>query len=112
MSYEGYEQCICEKGHYFENSNVYQWDVAEGCDCGAPTVFTNAVDETNGEAYGEIPFEEMRKLKLADAMVETCPCCGSAKTLHPPRYRVPTAEELKNIRYYRASNGELLKIVP
>jgi len=28
MSFEGYYQCLCEKGHYFI-VDVYEWDIPE-----------------------------------------------------------------------------------
>jgi hypothetical protein len=57
MSYEGYSQCICSNGHYFEH-DAY-------CDgfcpyCGLGSSWDNSVDQTNGEAYGEIPLNLLK----------------------------------------------------
>ena len=50
MSYEGYEQAICENGHYQEVDAYFS---CENCrTCGAPIKWTNSVEETNGGPGG------------------------------------------------------------
>ena len=44
MSFEGYYQRICTNGHPF-TTDVY---VDEECECGAPTLKSHMVDQTNG----------------------------------------------------------------
>lgn len=46
MSYEGYVQAICAKGHQRAWDAFYHG--LERCQCGADIVFTNEVDQTNG----------------------------------------------------------------
>ena len=65
MSYEGYEQCICQNGHYFINNDIYNNynddDTNPKCDtCDAPAVWINGVDDTNGYRHGYVPLELLR----------------------------------------------------
>ena len=46
MSYEGYVEELCANGH-LRSRDVYV-PCSEMCHCGATTVFTRHVDETNG----------------------------------------------------------------
>lgn len=47
MSYEGYVEKLCEKGH-LSSFDVYEGE-AETCPrCGTPWAFTHSVDQTNG----------------------------------------------------------------
>lgn len=47
MSYEGYEEYLCENGHY---TTVQCYDFADcsNCSCGAKFVCQHSVDQTNG----------------------------------------------------------------
>lgn len=48
MSYEGYKQFWCKKGHYWE-VDCYSYDHEEKCPwCGKDVFFENSVDVTNG----------------------------------------------------------------
>mgnify|MGYP003395342990 CR=1 FL=1 len=58
MSYEGFEEYICENKHYFTKNCYYILEDATDfktiCPiCGKPTVYFHAVDETNGEIEEE-----------------------------------------------------------
>lgn len=58
MSYEGYEQCICANGHYFTVNALSVVDYNPKCySCNAKAVWTNSVDQTQGDEYGYIPQE-------------------------------------------------------
>jgi DNA-directed RNA polymerase subunit RPC12/RpoP len=47
MSYEGYEEYLCEKGHYI-NHDIHD-EHPEVCEhCGSKWVFWHPVDQTNG----------------------------------------------------------------
>jgi hypothetical protein len=106
MSWEGYYQCICKKGHYFVAAPNYGFDDDEACaHCESPAVFTNVVDETNCDSVGEIPLEELAKFKIADAVTETCPHCANVKLIEPEHFRVPNEEERKHMRYWRPGYG-------
>lgn len=47
MSYEGYVEYLCERGH-LSGADCYDDDL-KVCRCGAPMAFRHAVDQTNGE---------------------------------------------------------------
>ena len=52
MSFEGYYQCVCKNGHYFE---INAYDDRDKCvDCYQDIVMKNIVDETNCEQYGYV----------------------------------------------------------
>jgi len=80
MSYEGFSQVLCEKGHY-HTINCYNtphdWDEWK-CDCGAKKAHENMVNETNGESVGYIEMERIVHQK--------CDKCNS--TLEQ-KYKVP-----------------------
>ena len=92
MSYEGYEQFLCAKGHYWcEDCH----DDPGVCDeCGGPAIWCNSVDVTNG-SYETINGEERRidghvELEVdVEAMTNTCHCCGHVKTIKEERYKIP-----------------------
>ena len=91
MSYEGYEQHICENGHYY-NSDCYDHDAI--CPiCGGKSAWYNSVDQTNGPSMGEVLMTDLESFIIKP--VEHCKCCG--QVTNKPIYRVPTKEENKNI---------------
>jgi hypothetical protein len=52
VSFEGYYQCVCKNGHYFE---IDVYDDRDKCvDCFQDLIFKNTVDETNCETAGYI----------------------------------------------------------
>jgi len=58
MSWEGYYQVLCKKGHLF-SADPYTCDMYDSahhhtplCPCGEPAVWYNSVDTTNG-SFGE-----------------------------------------------------------
>lgn len=65
----------------------------------SPSVWYNLVDDTNGEASGEIPEDEWAKLQLTEKVVEKCNL-GHDHVTHEATYRIPTKEELKSMRHY------------
>jgi len=84
MSYEGYYQCICENGHRFD----YDVHNEENCECGAKTVFSNSVDQTNGYEEGYVSDEDWEKFRI------------SSPDVTPPIYNIPTDEEIESLRTY------------
>lgn len=94
MSYEGYYQCICEKGHRFD-VDVYN---KESCPCGSKTVVFNSVDETNGYDVGYIIEEDWDKFKIKEITDDNI-------------YLIPTKEHLEEIRTYiiELKNGKITR---
>lgn len=86
MSWEGYVQALCANGH--ENrGNGY--DNIPNCNCGAPIVFENTVDDTNCDSYNWIDFDS---LIVTPAKVETCNF-GHKHVTEETVYRIPTNQE-------------------
>jgi len=80
MSYEGYTQYLCAKGHYFtKNAYDYSDVVCDICSNGA--VWWNQVDETNG-SWDEDGnrIDGYVELKEKQDYVHPCPTCGQVKS--------------------------------
>ena len=61
MSFEGYYQLICEKGHYY-TEGLYGLEEDTPCPfCKSKSVWWNLVDITNGEGNHIIPELKKRK---------------------------------------------------
>jgi hypothetical protein len=69
MSFEGYYQVLCEKGH-LHHRDCYGWSdvsaqawvcdsLVDGKPCGASIGWDNLVDDTNCDAYGKVEMVEM-----------------------------------------------------
>lgn len=103
MSFEGYKQCICDNGHYFE-IDVYEDD--DVClDCGGKIAWFNTVDDTNCNSYGEIPMELLEeKFRVKKVVVERG-CFEMAGCVEPVLFRIPTREETDPLRHYRPEYG-------
>lgn len=97
MSYEGYEQIICQNGHYF----VRDAHDDGHCMCGAEAAWFNSVDQTNGPAQGAIPYVVLQeKFLLTPQQTETCDHCKHTKITQPDIFRIPTREETEPLRTY------------
>lgn len=99
MSYEGYDQHLCETGHLFTTDCYTSFQDAK-CPCGKKSVFYNVVDQTNGEDWGFIPQEEWDKLKLQDEIKKQCDL-GQWHTIQEATYRKPTLKEKADMQRYR-----------
>ena len=104
MSYEGYEQCICENGHYFQNddifSGMYDDDWKPECpECKSPAAWINSVDCTNVWDDGVIPDSALESFLISKAEQETCNL-GHVHQTKPAVYRVPTRKETNLLRVY------------
>ena len=88
MSFEGYFQFICAKGHYFQESYTYgDKDEPNEClcpFCNSPVKWWNLVNDTNCDNKGYIELEEDTPRKL-----ETCKECGHTKVIEEATYLVP-----------------------
>lgn len=90
MSYEGYTQYLCAKGHYNVRDS---FDDEDHCSfCGGKYVWHNAVDQTNDNPP-EFPMD-----KLLVTPAETCDKCGCKAIDKPAIYRKPTALEVEEYR--------------
>lgn len=105
MSYEGYVQCICKNGHYYEY-NAYARDNDRVCyQCGTESAWTNAVSETNCDSYGQIPMKWLREQFLKEkAHVETCNL-GHQHTVKQETFYIPTPSHAERLRCVRIMDG-------
>ena len=91
MSYEGYEEGLCENGHYHSwdcyGDPPATCDVAMGKDtvCGKELVWCNSVDQTNGDGEDQKAMLEV----LEEAKTETCPTCHHTEVVAVIRYKIP-----------------------
>lgn len=100
MSYEGYNQNLCNNGHYYTSDAYFQ---NKHCPhCLEVTVWVNAVDQTNGPPEGEISVESLKKFLLQAEVVQTC-SLGHKHISNIARYRIPSKEETETMRFYYGS---------
>ena len=99
MSYEGYEQYICQNGHAWTEDCSYSFEEEDRvCPiCQAKQAWYNAVDDTNGESCGYI---DMEKLLVKPAVVKTCNL-GCAHVVEPSIYRIPSKQESALLQTYQ-----------
>lgn len=98
MSYEGYVQCICEKGHYFTSNNIYDMDEKYLCHCGASQRWVNHVDTTNGTSEGVIYVDSLHKMCcVQQAEFGTCNL-GHRHVQKEAVFRIPTEAEKRLLR--------------
>jgi hypothetical protein len=85
MSFEGYYQLLCEKGHYNEK-DAYDFSQEESCPvCGGDLIWKNLVDETNGSHDDE--GDRIDGYVELDVLSEkTCECCGGILEI---TYKIP-----------------------
>jgi hypothetical protein len=102
MSYEGYEQHICVKGHRFDTPASFMFDDELKCHCGAASAWFNSVDDTNCDSNGCIL--DFSSFLIEGRKEETCKCCGHTKVIEEARYRVPNDTEANALRCYREQN--------
>jgi predicted RNA-binding Zn-ribbon protein involved in translation (DUF1610 family) len=70
MSYEGYSQCICKCGYYYE---VDAADSDYNCPkCGQMYAWCNSVDETNYNDDGIVPWDILQSRFLKYGKIPTC----------------------------------------
>jgi hypothetical protein len=91
MSFEGYYQLLCSKGHLTE-ADVMTIDdnpLKERCYCGAEMIYYNLVDTTNG-SYDDSTGERIDNyVHFKIKQVSMCPTCN-----HPfeTLYKLPEGE--------------------
>lgn len=88
MSYEGYEQLVCENGHYWElDAHLSSGTLKENkCPhCKGDAAWSNAVDQTNSDGSEFV----VKLSERTPAVVETCEHCNSSKEIDPPTYHIP-----------------------
>lgn len=112
MSYEGEEEHLCKNGHRWAMPCQYSFgEIDTQCPyCPEVSAWSNSIDHTNGESFGEIPEEEWKKLEISGGCICTC-SCGNVHTKEEPRYRIPTEAELKKMRHFWNSETDQYSLV-
>lgn len=87
MSYEGYEQILCQNGHYntIDAMETMYQDGYKPCEfCQSPIVWFNCVDTTNDDGSDYI-------IDLKEKISATiCTChCGNQHQISPAIYEIP-----------------------
>jgi hypothetical protein len=84
MSYEGYTQLLCSKGHLWHADCSADTEKEVCPTCKSPIVWSNSVDQTNCDEHGYIELE-------IDKPSVICKCnkCGIEHTVEPPTYKIP-----------------------
>ena len=116
MSYEGYRQCICALGHYWECPEQYDFLKPICPICKEEAKWQNNVDDTNCDSYGVIPPFELAKLVIKNAVSCTC-VCGNCHESAPTLYRIPSNDEweqMRHLRHYRSGSDRktYIRIMP
>ena len=98
MSYEGYSQFLCAKGHYW-TVDCYAVDFCDDnkCpECGSKAVWENMVNTTNGSYEGNERIDGYVELEVLEE-AKTCKCdkCGNEHVVEPVRYKVPKGKGRK-----------------
>jgi len=84
MSWEGFYQQLCKKGHYTTKSAEYQEEDEKCSICGQEIVWINTVNVTNGSFYNDERIDGYIELKEKSRKV--CKHCNSILEII---YRVP-----------------------
>jgi hypothetical protein len=92
MSFEGYNQLLCKKGHYF-NLDVYEDRDIEDIKCsfcGENVAWYNIVDVTNGSFDGKERIDGYINLKVkTKAKICTCSKCSNVHVVENATYKIP-----------------------
>ena len=91
MSYEGYNQYICKKGHYW-TSDVYD-EVTKCPVCGTTPYWVNSVDQTNSSHDDDGKrIDGYIKPKLRTIKKGKCNSCGK-EHICEELYRIPRSKK-------------------
>ena len=102
MSWEGFYQALCEKGHEYQ---IDAYDYGNGkCPCGAECVFWNLVDQTNGDGAEDY----LALVEKEPATFCTCEGCGNRHLLTRATFHIP--EEGKGHRVEPGSSATIRSI--
>jgi uncharacterized protein YlaI len=91
MSFEGYHQLICKKGHYFAK-DVYNSPIEnfECPTCKDKLAWWNIVDVTNGSFEGKERIDGYIELKIkTKAKLCACDKCNNVHIVEDATYQIP-----------------------
>jgi hypothetical protein len=91
MSFEGYHQLLCKKGHYFTMDVYFEDPVGVGCPiCKEKVAWWHTVDVTNGSFEGKERIDGYIDLKIK-TKAKTCKCdkCNNVHVVEDATYEIP-----------------------
>jgi len=97
MSYEGYSQILCRKGHQSTEDAYGESETFKCPVCGEPKAWSNQVDLTNGsfdekgeriDGYIELEIKE-------PAVTCKCPTCNNVHVVQVQTYKIPKKRKRK-----------------
>ena len=108
MSYEGHIQALCENGHYNSYDESYE-DESPACSvCGAPIVWTNSVDDTNNDAFGEVLMKQLEihpeEYTITKEVVDGRSVVITRRI--PAVYRIPNKDETDELRTFLSEDNK------
>lgn len=90
MSYEGYSQFLCKRGHAWDEDCNQASPESKCPTCGEPFIWENMVDQTNGSYEGDKRIDGYVELKVAT--IKSCAECGKPQEV---TYKIPRAKRRK-----------------
>jgi hypothetical protein len=91
MSWEGYYQQLCKKGHYTSKSAEYQEEDEQCRICGEKIVWVNTVDTTNG-SFDDEGNQIDGYIELEEKERKVCEHCKSILEI---LYKIPKGKGYK-----------------
>lgn len=105
MGYEGYVECLCSMGHFWTIPEPYYFYPPEEEEvicpyCEQKAIITNSVDDTNCDSVGKLDLSKhllkkghtTREKMIIDGVISI------VTTTVPDIYRIPSLEEVKQLR--------------
>ena len=87
MSYQGYVENLCQKGHL---TIIDAYDMSSKfCHCNEEFIWSNGVDQTNDSGFPYDAYELIESAKYS-----TCPTCTNTKETSPARYKIPSTKDI------------------
>jgi hypothetical protein len=84
MSFEGYYQYLCKKGHETTQQAEYTDENTHCPECGEKIVWSNLVDVTNGSYEGSVRIDGYIALEIKEQKI-----CEHCKTILETIYKIP-----------------------
>lgn len=105
MSYEGYTQMLCAKGHlthkdaFADDLEGFRYKCCRVDGCGQDFVWQHEVDQTNDDGFA------VKLVQKSPAKYSNCYHCGNKELIDEKTFHVPTEEEVENQRKVYEENN-------
>lgn len=101
MSWEGFYQALCEKGHEYQIDGLDDGNDGK-CPCGAECVFWNLVDQTNDDGAKDY----LALVEKEPATLCTCEGCGNRHLLTRATFHIPEEGKGHRVEPGKFSNNQ------